>query len=361
MGFRASSAALLFLLGCQGGAPPEETRAVFEDVEQCPVQSVEGVDVFDGQGLVDWNAVARAGIQFAFIKATQGTYDTQTTFSFNWSQARAAGLLRSAYHFFDPTEDGAAQAGHFLAAVGEMDVGDLPPMLDIECPDSDPNCLYSGASGAASAAEIATRLLAFLRAVEQATGKKPVVYTFGAYLQENGVNSAGLGIYPLALAFPSDAPCVSPPAPWAQATFWQYSWEGSVDGISGPVDRDRFLGALRDLQALAGASPVAIAPNPIVPPASSGSPSAFPSPSPPSSAPSSGEDVADATMSPTTASRAAGCHFACSLRSGPVPTALALASVLLVRKGRRTVARGGLRVLAGPTPTPCRRRIFARA
>lgn len=361
MGFRASSVALLFLLGCQGSAPPEETRAAFEAVEQCPVQSVEGVDVFDGQGLVDWNAVARAGIQFAFIKATQGTYDTQATFSFNWSQARAAGVLRSAYHFFDPTEDGAAQAGHFLATVGEMDVSDLPPMLDIECPDGDPNCLYSGASGAASAAEIATRLWAFLRAVEQATGKMPVVYTFGAYLEETGVSTAGLSIYPLALAFPSDAPCVSAPAPWAQATFWQYSWEGSVDGISGPVDRDRFLGALGDLQAWAGASKDASAPNPMVAPASSASPSACPSPSTPSSAPFSGENVADAAMSPPAATRAAGCHFACSSRSAPVPTALALASVLLVRKRRRTVARGGLRVLAGRTPTPCRRRIFARA
>jgi elongation factor P len=269
MGFRASSAALLFLLGWQASAPPEQTRAARGDVEQCPVQSVEGVDVFDAQGVVDWNAVARSGIQFAFIKATQGTYDTQATFSFNWSQARAFGVLRSAYHFFDPTEDGAAQAGHFLAAVGEMEGDDLPPMLDIECPDGDPNCLYSGASGAASAAEIATRLWAFLDAVEQATGKKPVVYTFGAYLEQNAVSSAGLGIYPLALAFPSDAPCVSPPAPWAQATFWQYSWEGSVDGISGPVDRDRFLGTLGDLQAWAGVS-------------------AFRSPSPLPSAPSCG-------------------------------------------------------------------------
>src|SRR3954468_18448069 len=91
---------------------------------------VEGVDVSDGQGTIDWKAAKGAGLGFAVIKATQGTYNTQKTFASNWSNAKAAGLVRAAYHFFDPTQDGVAQAQHFLSVVGPLGPGDLPPMLD---------------------------------------------------------------------------------------------------------------------------------------------------------------------------------------------------------------------------------------
>jgi lysozyme len=366
MVFRTRWLALAALLGCEGGAPQEETRTVSEAVEQCPAQSVEGVDVFDGQGRVDWAAVARTGVRFAFIKATQGTYDTQSTFGFNWSQAESAGILRSAYHFFDPTEDGAAQAGHFLSVVGKTAPGDLPPMLDIECPDGDSSCLYSGASGAASATEITTRMWAFLEAVEEATGSKPILYTFGVYLAENGVVTSGLSAYPLALAYPSDAACIQPPAPWARAAFWQYSWAGSVDGIVVPVDRDRFLGSLPELQALA--SPVAAS----APAAAAASASPSASASAPASAPASPpiagyvSSLSDAEA-PTRgltgdgATRSGGCNLAPARPRWSTPPAISLASVFLARKRRRAVARRGARVLAGRSATPCKRPIFARA
>jgi lysozyme len=411
MGFRAQCWVLLVLVGCEGSASMEETRKVSEAVQQCVSQSVdpsvgqtadqndaqtvaqtvEGVDVFDGQGQVDWVAVAAAGIQFVFIKATQGTYDTQTTFALNWSQARSAGILRSAYHFFDPTEDGAAQAEHFLSVIGEMGPEDLPPMLDIECPDGDASCLYAGGSGLASGADITTRMWAFINTVEQATGRKPVVYTFGAYLAENDVGTSGLGAYPLALAYPSSGACVRPPAPWARATFWQYSWEGSIDGIAGPVDRDRFIGTLSDLQGFATAPVAAPAPAPPQPPVASTPPSTSAAPAtppsastpaplatpPPTSASSqasmpddgrqdAGErrvvaDLQDQDVEESDSTQASGCACASVLRPSPAPLVMALASGVLLGKRRRAVAPGGASVLAGRTTTPCRRRIFAKA
>jgi lysozyme len=303
--------------------------------EQCPGESVEGIDVFDGQGQVDWPAVSGAGVRFAIIKATQGTYDTQTTFAMNWSHAKAAGVLRSAYHFFDPTEDGVAQAEHFLSVVGVPAPDDLPAMLDIECPDGDPNCLYGGGSGDAPATEITSRMWDFLRTVEGATAKKPVVYTFAAYLAESGVGSAGLSAYPLALAYPSQASCVTPPPPWAKATFWQYSLEGSVEGIAGPVDRDRFLGSLADLRALAGFPPPAA----VTPAASSAPPPAPISPSASTQHP----------VSKVASGRTAGGWLAPHV---PLMTALACALA---------VAPLVSRVLAGRTAPPCRRPTSAKA
>ena len=254
------------LLACSGASGPaganggEPTGCTAEALEQCGSQRVEGIDVFDGQGTVDWASVARSGVTFAWIKATQGTYDAQATFAENWAGARRAGVLRGAYHFFDPTEDGAAQARRFLALVGPLAPGDLPPMLDLECPDGDADCLGTGASGSAPAADIAVRIWDWIDAVQAATGARPVVYTFTSYFASSGVDSAGLDVCPLFLAQPLTPPtsmpppgdaCVSVPAPWSMATMWQYSWTGSVPGIEGPVDRDAFLGSLAGLQALA--------------------------------------------------------------------------------------------------------------
>ncbi|MCL2448480.1 MAG: hypothetical protein FWD17_05995, partial [Polyangiaceae bacterium] len=140
------------------------TRATSEALTACPTALVEGIDVFDGQGAIDWAAVADAGVAFAYVKATQGTYDTQATFDANWANAAAAGVARGAYHFFDPTEDGAAQAAYFLSAIahaspdGGLAPGELPPMLDVECPDGDDDCLGAGVSGAAPPSAIATEI-----------------------------------------------------------------------------------------------------------------------------------------------------------------------------------------------------------
>jgi lysozyme len=265
---------LLGVFGCSGASSvplggrgavggEERTGCTAEPLEQCASQSIEGIDVFDGQGVIDWSAVAGSGIAFAMIKATQGTYDTQARFATNWAGARAAGVRRGAYHFFDPTDDGAAQAQRFLAAVGPLAPGDLPPMVDIECPDGDSDCLGTGAAGTAPAAAIAQRLWDWIDAVEAATGTTPVLYTFASYFTSNGIDTAGLGAYPLFLAQPSPVSaagaCFSVPAPWTTATMWQYSWSGSVPGIGGPVDRDRFLGSPADLQALSVARPGAAA------------------------------------------------------------------------------------------------------
>ena len=51
-----------------GAAPRERTGCTAEPLEQCASQTVEGIDVFDGQGVIDWPSVAGAGIGFAIAK-----------------------------------------------------------------------------------------------------------------------------------------------------------------------------------------------------------------------------------------------------------------------------------------------------
>jgi lysozyme len=247
------------LAGC--GGTPSTAELDEANTQQCPSQVVEGLDVYAGDGTVDWTKVKGAGREFAFIKATQGNYNRQSTFAADWSGAAAAGVLRSAYHFFDATIDGTAQAQWFLseiAAAGGMTAKDLPPMLDIECPTSSvqasaqANCEYAGNSGWAPPATVAQRAFDWLATVEQATGRKPIIYSYPAWFADAGFTDAKLAGYPLFIA--TYGPCASVPAPWTSAVFWQYSATGSVPGVTAAADEDRFFGALDALMGF-GAGP----------------------------------------------------------------------------------------------------------
>lgn len=189
---------------------------------------LQGIDVSHYQGQVDWSAVAAAGIAFAFAKATDGITYTDPDFQANWQGMRAAGLARGAYHFYETGDDPVAQAGHFVATVGALDAGDLPPVVDIESSNGD----YEGRG-------VAANLQVWLNAVEQALGRTPMIYTNLSFW--NNDVSADFGRYPLWIAeYGVAAPTL--PTGWNAWTFWQYSQQGSVGGVAGEVDQDVYAG-----------------------------------------------------------------------------------------------------------------------
>ena len=61
---------------------------------------VRGVDVSYYQGDIDWKVLADENIDFAFIKATEGSGHIDTKFEENWEQSGKTDLKRGAYHFF---------------------------------------------------------------------------------------------------------------------------------------------------------------------------------------------------------------------------------------------------------------------
>ena len=67
------------------------------DPEQYPVR---GVDVSYYQGTIDWQVLAQQGVDFAFIKATEGSDHNDTQFVQNWEDAKAVQIYVGAYHFF---------------------------------------------------------------------------------------------------------------------------------------------------------------------------------------------------------------------------------------------------------------------
>ncbi len=303
----------VFVAACATQAEPDPiTDTIQQDLTQCADASVEGVDVYNGTGTIDWAKVHASGRGFAFIKATQGDYNAQTSFATNWGAALTNSIRRSPYHFFDPTIDGATQATSFLAAIeanGGMQIGDLPAMLDIECPTSateanaQSNCEHSGDSGWAEPAVMKQRIFDWLDAVEAATGRKPIIYSYPSWFAAVGMTDARLAEYPLFIA--SYNSCATIPQPWTTAVFWQYSATGTVSGITGSnnVDVDRFFGTQAELDAFTI--------------------------QPPPAAPDAG---VDASVDPTPMSAPAGCGCQGS-GSPPLWPAIAV-GLLLVRKKR---------------------------
>ncbi|NJC96227.1 MAG: hypothetical protein C3F07_05190 [Anaerolineales bacterium] len=213
--------------------------------------TVPGIDVSYWNSGIDWPKVRATGQRFVFIKATEGDYYADPTFDDNWVGAKSAGLLRGAYHFFRANVDPKRQAKKFIDSVKSMkDNGELPSVLDLETHDGQ------------AKDRIIARAKTWLDEVENAFGKKPIIYS-GQYFLQDYFSEAGGGPpgwakdYPLWLAqYPNvyvegSQPYL--PRGWFKWTFWQYSEKGRLNGINASVDLNVFNGTLEELYKFAGA------------------------------------------------------------------------------------------------------------
>lgn len=194
----------------------------------------KGFDISHFQAEVDWPAVLKNKPAFAFVKATEGETLLDPRFQDNWSALADAGVRRGAYHFFRPQDSASAQADFFLKTV-KLEPGDLPPVLDVEVTD------------AVKGAELISGVSTWLAKVEQATKRKPIVYSYTSFWREH--LDGGFQDYPLWMTGQADGG-----DPW---TFWQVGDQGEVDGITGCVDQDVFLGSAEEFEAfvMTGARP----------------------------------------------------------------------------------------------------------
>jgi lysozyme len=193
----------------RGWAPPRETF---------PVQ---GIDVSHHQGPIDWAAVRADGVDFAYIKASEGGDLRDPRFAENWSAAANAGLRRGAYHFFTLCRPARDQATNFIALV-PREADALPPALDLEFAG---NCAARPPRDALIA-EVAT----FIRMVE-AHSEKPVMLYITREFEEHYRVSAAID-RPLWLRRIFLEPQYGS-HPWVM---WQAHSRRRVAGVDGPVD-----------------------------------------------------------------------------------------------------------------------------
>ncbi len=250
--FRASMRVtfLLAVAGSLAACVPESSDAddrdglAYGEIDQAATvcgsgPTVKGIDVSYYQGNIDWARVKNDGVKYAFIRVSDGLGTIDTKFETYWAQSRANGIIHGAYQFFRPSQDPIAQAELFLEKLGNtMAADDLPPVIDIE------------AAGGLPPAQVAAKAKQWIDHVEAALGIKPIIYT-GFYFWRDQVGAPAYGAaHPLWHAQYTSAECPNIPSPWTTWAFWQFTSSGSVDGIAGNVDVNRFDGTMAQLMAL---------------------------------------------------------------------------------------------------------------
>jgi lysozyme len=181
----------------------------------------QGIDVSHHQGPIDWAALPAQGVDFAWIKATEGGDHRDTRFAENWRASRAAGIRHGAYHYFTLCRPGADQAANFIATVpAEPDA--LPPAVDLE---------YLGNCDGRPGVEAFHReLAAFLVVIEAHYGQPALLYLteeFDSAFQVSARVNRPLWLRSLLVEPRFGA------RPW---TYWQVSNVRRLRGIAGPVD-----------------------------------------------------------------------------------------------------------------------------
>jgi lysozyme len=201
---------------------------------------VRGVDVSHYQGNIDWQILSNQNIDFAFMKATEGSKYVDKQFDKNWAEVQNTNLLFGAYHFFSFDSSGETQAKNFISTVKLTD-GMLPPVVDFE---------FYGDKEKNLPDKIKTRieLKTLLDKLYEYYRVKPIIYaTMKSYTM---YIKGEFDDYPLWIRNVYYSPQIGMKNKW---TFWQYSDTAILNGYNGKekyIDMNVFRGSIEELEAL---------------------------------------------------------------------------------------------------------------
>lgn len=218
---------------------------------------IKGIDVSRWQGLIDWDAVVKDGVEFSFIKASGGDSGLYPDgrFARNKAEARRVNIPRGFYHFAGGVHNPEDEANQFLATVGDLLPGESL-VLDWEVPHADP-------------VEWCRRFVS--RVIDQ-TGFPPLIYMNLATVKAHDwkpLIDLNVGLWVASWGNNDAVPDAEPASgQWPFWAVWQFSSTGTVKGIAGRVDLDLFSGDTAAFLKYGkpGNAPVIIAP-PVTPPA----------------------------------------------------------------------------------------------
>ena len=209
---------------------------------------IYGIDISHHNGAINFNNINKNIVKFVYCKASQGKFFKDEMLSPYMSELKRLSIYRGAYHFMTFKDVSAAeQVTNFLnCGIDFNEKGMLPPVLDVEWQQSAELNTYISNNKAACIRKVKDWLVA----VENATGRKPIIYTANSFWRDYLNSPATFGEYPLWLAAYNAVPGTIP-AGWNNYTIWQFTESGHVDGIVGNLDKNIFKGNMSQLKRLA--------------------------------------------------------------------------------------------------------------
>ncbi|MDE7246442.1 MAG: glycoside hydrolase family 25 [Lachnospiraceae bacterium] len=199
---------------------------------------IRGVDVSHYQGDIDWDKMADEKIDFAYIKATEGSSYADEKFRENWENIAQTDLYYGAYHFFSFDSAGDTQAQNYISTVGSLD-GKMIPVVDVEYYGDKEN-----RKNELDYKAIKKELDILLCTLEEEYHTKPIIYTtYSAYHDfiEGTFDEYGLWIRNVYYT-----PDIGRKGRWL---FWQYTDRAEFDAYAGEeayIDMNVFAGSRTD-------------------------------------------------------------------------------------------------------------------
>lgn len=116
----------------------------------------------------------------------------------------------------------------------------FPPARDLE------------ETGGLSPAALQIWVRAFLTTLDKLTGRQTIIYVSPGFWRYQMGNTTEFSERPLWIADYNGgtSPTMPLPGGWTKWTFWQYTGNGSVDGVATPIDLNTFNGSKQELLAL---------------------------------------------------------------------------------------------------------------
>ena len=201
-----------------------KTTPPYVDRDLYPVM---GIDVSSHNGIADYHAAHRDGVEFVWIKASEGETFKDRNFYDNYRKAGEAEIKRGAYHFFRFDKDGVSQALNLLEVIGDRNL-EMGVAIDLESSGNPEN--FSDT--------LAIERLEAMVDYLNLRGISPTLYCnkkdFSRYLKDS---FPGHSLWICALSEDQIA---------SEWDFWQFTHTGSVKGLKGNVDINVFGGSRTD-------------------------------------------------------------------------------------------------------------------
>lgn len=190
-------------------------------------RKLDGIDVSNWEGEINFRKVREAGIRIVYIKATQGRNIIDPDFERNYREAEREKLRIGFYHYVmaENLEEAKEEAAFFYNRIKDKRQHARPAM-DFE------------EFGTLPYQEIRNISLQFLLELETKSGHRPILYS-DASNAAHVFDDDRLRKYPLWIAqYGVKKPDME--NQWKRWSGWQYTDSGHVKGIHGKADRDYF-------------------------------------------------------------------------------------------------------------------------
>jgi lysozyme len=187
------------------------------------MSDIKGIDVSNNNGSIDFNQVAGDGVEYVYVKATEGQSFKDGTMEGFYNSCKSNGLKVGAYHFLVGTSSPEAQAANFYSKIKDYD-WDLVPMMDIETN-------FDGLSD---------YVVRFVESWKQLSPLQLGVYSYTSFLGYLTDAEDTIKDFPFWEANYNNDPWNLPSNFFTNRIGHQYTENGSISGVSEKCDVDVF-------------------------------------------------------------------------------------------------------------------------